>query len=71
AGFLVAERGPGSPGNETTLYGPATRKAVERFQCAKQIVCPNGSYISGYGYVGPKTRAALSALSTEQLVAQN
>jgi len=64
-GFQIAESGPGSPGNETARYGALTRKAVERFQCAKNIVCPNGGYIAGYGYVGPRTRAALEKLVEE------
>ncbi len=66
-GFAVAAAGPGSLGNETTKYGPLTRKAVERFQCAKKITCPpEGLRLAGYGYVGPKTRAALAELLSEE-----
>jgi hypothetical protein len=61
AGFAVADDGPGSPGNETTMFGNLTRAAVRKFQCAKQIACEGDEYSTGYGYVGPKTRAALIA----------
>ena len=48
----IASTGPGSPGNETEFFGPATVKAVKRFQ-AKHDLEP-------VGIVGPKTRSALS-----------
>ena len=54
-GFTVAETGSGSPGNETTYFGPATEAAVIRFQIARGIT-------PSVGYVGPLTRAALAAL---------
>lgn len=52
-GFKVAETGPGSPGNETELFGPLTRAAVIRYQKAKGI---NPSV----GYVGPITRGFIN-----------
>jgi hypothetical protein len=61
AGFTIAESGPGSPGNETTMYGALTRAAVQRFQCAKSIVCGGDGFSTGYGVFGPRTRAALAA----------
>ncbi len=43
-GFLVAKTGPGSPGQETNLFGPATKKALIAFQeyHFKQILAPQG-----------------------------
>lgn len=59
AGFTVAASGAGSPGNETSYFGPLTRKAVQAFQLYHQIAKPGDS---GFGYVGPKTKAKLNAL---------
>ena len=52
-GFKVAETGPGSPGNETELFGPLTRAAVIRYQKAKGIS-------PSVGYVGPITRGLIN-----------
>lgn len=51
-GFTIARSGPGSMGNETTYFGPATKLAVIAFQKAKGIS-------PAAGYVGPVTRKAL------------
>ncbi|HEY4497275.1 MAG TPA: peptidoglycan-binding domain-containing protein, partial [Candidatus Paceibacterota bacterium] len=45
-----------SPGIETTTFGPATQKAVRKFQEKHGLAQPGDP---GYGYVGPKTRAKL------------
>jgi len=58
-GFAVAVSGPGSVGNETTAFGALTRDALRRFQCARGIVCEGDESTTGYGRLGPKTRAAL------------
>lgn len=54
-GYMVASIGAGSPGGETTYFGPATKAAVIRFQIARGIS-------PSVGYVGPITRAALASL---------
>lgn len=59
-GFTIATEGAGSPGNETTKFGLLTREAVKKFQCAKLNICSGSESDTGYGRVGPKTRAALS-----------
>lgn len=60
-GFVLTAEGPGSPGNETRKYGSLTRAAVRRFQCTQHIVCEGDEHSTGYGFVGPRTRAALLA----------
>ncbi len=61
-GYTVASSGPGSPGNETDLYGNLTTAAVRRFQEAHyvQILSPLG-YSSGTGILGPSTRAYINS----------
>ena len=55
----VAATGPGSPGSETTKFGPATAAAVKKFQVKHGIAKPGEA---GYGNLGPKTRAKLNAI---------
>lgn len=56
-GFTVSVAGAGSPGNETSTFGPATKAAVMKFQAAKGI-----SPVAGYW--GPLTRAAANSMCT-------
>ena len=51
----VAVSGAGSPGKETSTFGPATKAAVIKYQRANNIPTT--------GYVGPLTRAALALVS--------
>lgn len=54
-GYTLSSTGAGSPGNETTYFGPRTRDAVSRFQQAHGIT-PTA------GYFGPITRAKVHEL---------
>lgn len=54
AGFTVSSSGPGSPGNETALFGPATQAALIKYQKAHNLNPPIGFY-------GPLTRAQLGS----------
>ena len=52
----VSASGAGSPGNETSYFGNATKAAVIKFQ-TKNGISP------AVGYVGPLTRASLNSMS--------
>jgi trimeric autotransporter adhesin len=52
-GFTVTVTGAGSLGNETTLFGPATKAALTKFQVSKGIS-------PAAGYFGPVTRMYVS-----------
>lgn len=54
AGFIVSASGPGSPGNETSVFGYATQNALIRYQKAHGLS-------PAIGYYGPKTRAQLGS----------
>ena len=62
SGYPLAQSGPGSPGQESTTFGPMTVDAVRRFQCAMRIVCSGSAKSTGYGSVGERTRFALLKL---------
>jgi peptidoglycan hydrolase-like protein with peptidoglycan-binding domain len=55
-GYIVSLTGPGSKGNESTYFGPATAKALTKYQeyYAKDILTPSG-LMKGTGYFGPST----------------
>jgi len=58
----IAASGIGSPGNETDYFGSLTEQAVQKFQVKHGLAAPGDS---GYGYVGPKTRAVLQSIFGE------
>jgi len=70
-GFTVATEGPGSLGQESTTFGPATRDAVRRFQCTMGIVCKGNEQSTGYGMVGAKTRLSLLKLDMRMAVSSS
>ncbi len=53
-GYSVTSSGPGSKGNETVNFGPATKAALIKYQKAKGIMPASG-------YFGPKTRASINS----------
>jgi hypothetical protein len=59
----VSLSGPGSLGQETDYFGPATVKAIGKFQKKYGIAKPGQI---GYGTFGPNTRAKLNALFGQQ-----
>lgn len=60
----VAETGSGSPGNETSYFGPATKKAIIKFQYlySNDILKPAGLSIAT-GVVGSFTQKKLNELA--------
>ena len=59
--FLV-KQGYLTPDNATGFFGRATEAAVKSFQKAQGIVSRGSPSTSGYGAVGPKTRAKINAM---------
>lgn len=62
-GFQIAERGPGSPGNETEYFNHATKAALTNFQnkYKDKVLTPFG-LTRGTGYFGPATRNYINSL---------
>ncbi len=55
----IAETGSGSPGHESSFYGALTVKAVQKFQTKYGLITEGTPSTTGFGAVGPKTRAAI------------
>jgi len=62
----VSAAGAGSTGKETTYFGPATKAALQKFQCKYNIVCLGTPSTTGYGNLGPKTRAKIQEVFKQQ-----
>ncbi len=67
-GFVVSVSGIGSKGNESSYFGPATQKALIKFQeyYAKDILTPSG-LTKGTGYFGPATLKKVNTLLGKSL----
>lgn len=55
---LLIAQGYLAAGYNTGYFGSLTLAALEKFQCAKGIICA-GASVDGYGIYGPKSQAAL------------
>lgn len=66
----IGETGPGSAGSETDYFGPATKRALIKFQekYSGEILAPLG-LPSGTGVFGAKTRAKANLLKNSPRVA--
>src|SRR5665647_1822798 len=58
-GYIVAQNGPGSPGNETFIFGLHTYQALKHFQL--------GRGLPPTGFFGPLTRAAINSAGSVSL----
>lgn len=65
-GFLVTQK-LFLAENSTGYFGPLTEKAVQNFQSANGIVSSGSPSSTGYGVVGPKTRALINSYRTSKI----
>lgn len=59
--FLARDTAIYPEGLVTGYYGTLTANAVKRYQCTYAIVCTGDTVTTGYGRVGPATRASINA----------
>jgi peptidoglycan hydrolase-like protein with peptidoglycan-binding domain len=52
-GLVVAQSGPGSPGNETSIFGTNTYRTLIKFQKSNSLPATS--------YLGPLTRALINS----------
>jgi uncharacterized repeat protein (TIGR03803 family) len=64
-GFLVAKKGPGSKGNETTIFGPATKSALIKFQKANKIPATGYFESSTRNFINQKIKVAPESVKTQ------
>lgn len=60
--FLAKDSNVYPEGLVTGYFGKATRDAVKKFQCLHDIVCTGDEATTGYGRVGPRTKAKINEL---------
>src|SRR3989344_4682040 len=60
--FLIAQKLL-SADSATAYFGPLTEVAVKKFQAATGIVSYGAPHTTGYGAVGPRTRAAVASVA--------
>jgi peptidoglycan hydrolase-like protein with peptidoglycan-binding domain len=66
----IASSGVGSPGNETDYYGGLTEAAVKKFQAKHGVASTGSPDTTGFGLVGPGTRAKLKEIFGEATVVE-
>lgn len=62
--FLAQDSSIYPSGLVTGYFGPMTETAVQRWQATHSVVSSGSADTTGYGYVGPKTRAAMRCISS-------
>ncbi|MBI2048564.1 MAG: peptidoglycan-binding protein [Parcubacteria group bacterium] len=66
--FLAQNSSIYPEGRITGYFGPATERALQRWQAARGVVSSGDADTTGYGYAGPKTRAAMACGGSAQTV---
>ena len=66
-GFRLASKGPGSPGHETTIFGPLLKAALGRFQSAnKEIVLVPQGLSKPTGFFGQATKDLVNEMLMDE-----